>query len=896
MPKPLRSLFAVAMLLLVPTPPVTAAESGIHFFVSPDGTDAQSGTQSQPFASITRAQQAVRDARVSRPDQAVTVHLQAGHYTLDQTVVFTHADSGHSAERPVRYQGSGDVVLSGGQQISGWQTDPQHPGLWKTRVAEPKPGDDQDWRFEQLWVNGRRASRARTPNEGDFHTLLGVSEVPIPGSKRMLTHTFAAQADDLASLKNVDAESLRDVQVVVYHKWDTTREWLQSSAPQRHLFTTHGEIMKPHNPMKRDCLYFVENYREALDSAGEWFLDRDGWLYYHPRKDESMTTANVVAAGVPRFFDIQGDINDPQKRVKHIYFDGLKLQHAEYRLPEIGIRSNQAAMNVDATAIQLDGAEDIRFTGCAVEHIGGTGFWFRKACRDCRVERTRVTDVGVSAVRIGEMRLVPEPVRTGGITVDNCILHSGGRILPHAVGVWIGHSSDNAITHCDVADFYYTAVSVGWRWGYAESGAKRNRIEYNHLHHIGYRILSDMGGVYTLGPSEGTSVSHNVIHDVYATRYGGWGLYPDEGSSDIVFENNLVHDVRDGGFHQHYGRENIVRNNILAFSEEGQVAVTRAEPHLSFTFERNLVYFDDGRLLGYSGWQNGSKVAMNHNLYWRAGGQPIDFAGKTWQQWRDAGRDHDSIVADPMFVDPDNRDFTLRAGSPAAKIGFVPFDTTLAGVQGDQAWKDLAAATKFRDPYVVPPSAPIDVDDDFDTDNPVSLLGIATLQQEGRHSMIGVVPTPQGNGRSLKVQDAADMKAVYNPHFYWQPDYTEGKSRLSFRIRLQPTVAVSCEWRSNTRPYQTGPVLQFTDSAITSRGRKLIDIDADTWVDVTMEAPQGKTNSQWTATFVLPNGERHEVTDLKCDPNWTDTRWVGFIATARSDAAFFLDDVKMHNE
>ena len=120
----IRTFSALAILLLLPSTCVVAAEAGIHFFVSPDGVDTQSGTQSQPFASITRAQQAVRDARVARPDEAVTVHLRPGHYTLDQTVQFTAADSGHSADRPVRYQGNGEVVLSGGRQISEWQPDP----------------------------------------------------------------------------------------------------------------------------------------------------------------------------------------------------------------------------------------------------------------------------------------------------------------------------------------------------------------------------------------------------------------------------------------------------------------------------------------------------------------------------------------------------------------------------------------------------------------------------------------------------------------------------------------------------------------------------------------------------------------------------------------------------
>ncbi|MCG2661674.1 MAG: right-handed parallel beta-helix repeat-containing protein, partial [Kiritimatiellae bacterium] len=272
--------------------------------------------------------------------------------------------------------------------------------------------------------------------------------------------------------------------------------------------------------------------------------------------------------------------------------------------------------------------------------------------------------------------------------ITDCHIYDGGNIFHQAAGIWIGQSYNNLMAGNHVHDFYYSGISIGWTWGYAASLAHHNIVEHNNVHHIGIRaktshpvgkgpVLCDLGGIYTLGIQPGTVIRRNIFHDIAGVNFG-WGIYFDEGTSEVIAEKNLVYKTTDGGFHLHYGKDNIVRNNIFAFGGKYSISVTRPEKHRSFIFRKNIVYLNNDNLLHvYSGNQADFNLSFDDNIYWNPKNKKLQLAKLSFEEWKEKGMDRHSIVASPLFINPEKYNFSFKRNSTIKKTGFVPFGKSL---------------------------------------------------------------------------------------------------------------------------------------------------------------------------------------------------------------------------
>ena len=564
---------------------------------------------------VTSIEEAVRvccDLRRSGMMQPITVRLSAGRYELARTLEFTNAISGVTFESETGK--AEDVVISGGRKVDGF-TETEWNGK-KCVVAYLPQVKDGKMDFSDFYVNGERASLSRFPESGYLHFAeaenTGISLDDISKWVRLKT-------EDVQALSK---EDILGATLSYLHYWIDEHTAVESYDEKTgklvmdrySRFGIYGE--------KTESVYYFENVRKTFGKKGEWYLDRaEGMLYYALRDGESAETLDAHIPCLSFVANLAGEVGAPIKNIsfKNITFAYTKGDHEPLNDSGLRVGSDGQGVSDAKGALNLRYAENCKVEGCRFVNYGLYGVNVEKGCSHISVSNTSFYDGGAGGVIMGGSDANGElSDRTHSNEIQNCVIRHCGRRHMAACGILIKHSHDNRIVGNEISDLFYTGISVGWVWGYKESVTCNNYIAYNHIYDLGKRVLSDMGGVYLLGAQPGTVVLGNHIHDVYGREYGGWALYTDEGSACITLEKNVCYRCSDNCIHQHYGRMNVVKNNIFAFAEKALCCVTWGELHLSTVFENNIL-ITDGELayglLAREHIENGT-VATGNNLLW----------------------------------------------------------------------------------------------------------------------------------------------------------------------------------------------------------------------------------------------------------------------------------------
>lgn len=534
------------------------------------------GSRDNPFATLFQAQLAVRELlRTKRmPTGGVKVVVHGGFYPLDEPLVFVPEDSG-TPEHPVIYEAADGEkpVVSGGVPIVGWKKVTGDidglPGseaidVWAAQA--PKIGAAM-LDFRQLYINGRKAVRARTPNEGAYNRLIHWDL----GNRQVLV-----DAKDTAQWQN-----LQRVEMVLQQSWvisylrldsvavegDKTRITFQN--PERNLAFSHPFPWARHT----DPYHFV-NAIEFLDTAGEWYLDnKAGIVYYRPRDGEDMAAACVVAPRLETLVRFAGSSDRP---VHDIQFAGLRFEHSTWMRPtqmghvplqvgqyfeQVGYRikggipeaphlQNLAWTARPPAAVYLAGASRVGFERCIFRNTASAGLDFHHDTNHNSVVGCVFSDVGGNGIQVGKFSEdgleahVPYTVsderelsnndRIANSYFRNCASEDWG-----CVAIAAGYPRGLTIEHNEIVDMPYTCISVGWGWTPHPNAMRDNKILFNRIHRYMQR-LGDGGAIYMLSNQTPSEIRGNYIYDLRQSAVGDRGcmIYLDEGSSGILVKDN----------------------------------------------------------------------------------------------------------------------------------------------------------------------------------------------------------------------------------------------------------------------------------------------------------------------------------------------------------------------
>jgi hypothetical protein len=571
-------LIALSLLAVAPT---RAAD----IWVAHTGSDRNPGTATQPLATVAAALRQVRDLRrLHDPavEKGAHIWVRGGEYRLHEPVFLRPEDAG-TAESPTLIEAAPGErpVLSGGVPVTGWRK----PAA--AQAGLPKAAQGQVWvapapqfggralDFRQLWVNGRKATRARTPNHDNLPRLLTWDT-----EKRETTVPVAA----LAGVRQTG-----QLEMVLHQMWavnvlrvktlavQSDKAHLTFQEPESRVQFEHPWPRPIINGKNGSSAFYLTNAIELLDQPGEWFYDAArGQVYYWPRAGENLATAQVVVPALETLLRVEGTLDQP---VSHVQFKGLTfayttwlrpsqqghvpLQAGMYLLdgyslakpgtPDKAGLENQAWIGRPPAGIEIRDAHHTRFERCQFLHMGATGLDYQSGTHDDVITGCTFRDVAVNGLQVGkfsdesvETHLPYNPkdereICTNELVENNFVTDCGNEDWG-AVGIAAGFVRGTTIRHNEISQVPYTGISLGWGWTKTANAMRDNRVLANYIHHYAQHTY-DVAGVYTLSAQPGTLISENRVDEVGRAPYvhdpDHWFyLYLDEGSSNITVQDN----------------------------------------------------------------------------------------------------------------------------------------------------------------------------------------------------------------------------------------------------------------------------------------------------------------------------------------------------------------------
>jgi len=714
--------------------------AGQEFYVSTSGSDRNPGTKAAPFATLARAQQALRTGKKEGKGRAVA-WIREGTYYLDRPLVFTPEDSGSSMSPVVYAACPGErVTISGGRLLEcRWR--PYKDGIWQCDLPAVRRSG---LCFTQLFVNGKRQALARFPNEdpsrpgqsGYIHPAGRIPDGmrdPHPGPNDDMTFSGGAPRGIRFDPKSFTLKRWSRPEEAVIHifqSWDWGNlQWRLKAIDYDRRAIWFGEggfqmgAKYDSDPARVDeeSRFYIEGVFEELDAPGEWYLDvRGGVLFFKPGSDVDLSTARVEVPVLEQVIQFAGSHDSP---VQGIIIDGFRIAHTastfleSYDIPSLG----DWAVHRGGSVL-FNGARDCTVRNCWFDAVGGNAVFVNNYNRNATVTGCRFTGTGDSAVcLVGTLGLTNGTLRSFPYecTVSNNLIHDCGVFGKQIAGVYISRAKRIRAAHNTIFNMPRAGICIGdGTWG-------GHVIEYNHIHDT-VRETGDHGPFNAWGRDRFWSLtqSHSpysrgrsleagdvkidamepvIVRNNFFEERSGWGLDMDDGASNYEIYNNISKGVslklREGAYRTvsnniwvdssvapcfHVGNEdNHDRyfHNITVMASDDIYSVI-APPARGLWLEE----IDANCFFSRSGKFSARVTQMRGEDGPERGVQRYDLEG-----WQKLGFDRHSVYADPLFADPAKNDFRVRPESPALRVGFKNFDMGLWGITKDfpAVWRDV---------------------------------------------------------------------------------------------------------------------------------------------------------------------------------------------------------------